>query len=251
MPSATSPFRLASHRPTICSETPWLYTSAVSRKLPPAATKASSCWCARSSELSPPEGHGAQRQAGDSAACAAQRSVFHVTAVPRGRANQPRGRQQLSRRPSAPFVRRSAPGAGPHPGAVQRRHRVLSAPTARRWCLPGHSVGVVDRDQQQHAVVDTFAAQFPGVGDADAELFDGFRFRRLDGQHGDLAAGLRFVIGEDGFQLAALGRVQHAGVVDHAAGQRRHRLQLRIRRRDSQQQGEGGGPQDAHVIYRS
>ena len=84
-------------------------------------------------------------------------------------------------------------------------------------------LAVVLGDDEDDAVVDARAADFPGVGDADRVLLDGFRRSRRQHQHRDLAAFAALEDGEPRLEILKLLRRERAGEIADVRPERRHR----------------------------
>jgi hypothetical protein len=94
--------------------------------------------------------------------------------------------------------------------------------------LDAHTA-VVFRNQQDRAVVDPLAPQFPLVGHADAVLLDFFGLRRRHHQHGNLAALLRLELRKPGLDL--IDRPARQGTREvHDAGRERRDGDIGARR---------------------
>src|SRR6202048_462105 len=82
---------------------------------------------------------------------------------------------------------------------------------------------VVFGDHEDRAIVDLLASALPGISNPDRELLDGFRLCRRHDQHGNLAAFPKFQILQRLRQPVDITARQRSGLIDHAAGERRHR----------------------------
>ena len=81
---------------------------------------------------------------------------------------------------------------------------------------------VVLGDDEDDAVVDARAADFPGVGDADRVLLDGLRLGRREHQHRDLAAFAALEIAQARIEIPKLGCRERPGKVGDVCLERRH-----------------------------
>ncbi len=105
-------------------------------------------------------------------------------------------------------------------------------------------LAVVQRDQQQHAVIDLAAAELPLVDDADRILLDDLGLRRRHDQDHDLAALRLLERRELGFERGRLVRRQRAGEVGdprRELGNGDEALLRERRRRDCRQQPQHSG----------
>ena len=84
---------------------------------------------------------------------------------------------------------------------------------------------ILQRHQQQHAVVGLVAPELPGVDHADRILLDGLGLRGRHDQHRDLRALALLERRELAFQLGLLAGRQRAGEIGDPRLQRRYRLQ--------------------------
>ena len=91
-------------------------------------------------------------------------------------------------------------------------------------------------DQQQHAVVLAGLAEAPGAEQPVGVGLDRLAVERVDGRDDDLVGAFLLEIRELLDQRRLGGRVDHAGIVDDAAGERR---QLGGDRRERKKQCEG------------
>ena len=169
-------------------------------------------------------------------------------------ARRRRCRQAFAGDPLAEPVDRAVQAAGVVAGA-KRRHDLLADDPA------GGDVGnralqglgdldlhraVVLRDDQEQAVADVLAADLPLLADALRERGDVLRRGRRHDQDHDLRA----VRGLDRGQLVrerlGLRRRQRSGLVDHPAGERRHRQHVLRRRQAGGDAEQDGSDEGAH-----
>ena len=99
-------------------------------------------------------------------------------------------------------------------------------------------VPVVLCNDQERAVVDLLAADFPGFRHPKRELLDRLTVRGRHDQHRDLAALAPFEIGERLAHLRDIAARQRAGPVDHAPRELGHCHQRDGRKHPAQQQGQ-------------
>ena len=102
-------------------------------------------------------------------------------------------------------------------------------------------LSVLQRDQQQRAIVDALASELPGLRDAQRVLLDRLRLGRGDDQHRDLAALRLLERPQFRIERGDLVRRQGAREIGDRRGERGHRHQLLGQRRSHRcKQGDGG-----------
>ena len=82
-------------------------------------------------------------------------------------------------------------------------------------------LALVRRDDQQHAVVLVLLADLPGAAELHAEILDRGALQRFQRDDDELVGGLGFERGELLGERVARRGIEDAGLVDHAAGERR------------------------------
>src|SRR5437667_1677207 len=116
-------------------------------------------------------------------------------------------------------------------GAEVRRYHVAHDPL--RDCVGDRALeaapdldaqlAIVLGDDEDDAVVDARAADFPRVGDADRVLLDGLGRSRRQHQHRDLAAFSALELAKSPLEILLLRSGERAGEIGHARLERRHR----------------------------
>src|SRR5712692_9027773 len=106
---------------------------------------------------------------------------------------------------------------------------------------------VIDEDEEDHAIVEPFAADAPGLCQAHGVVLEALAFERPEDGHDDLVAAPALPLTEFVLEPLAVGGVEGAGViVDPMVGWRRD-LERRPRGgRRAKHEGEEGKPAQAH-----